>query len=190
MLAKNGALEAFLANVARPDGLHAQSRSVFPLLLLPPTLPALPLLIDYPHSWVVLFSAVCVAVALTLYRLDTGDTAFVDADVGNLAVRIAYCTYFTARFFRAATSAAPLLRLRSILPPVPYSLALAGARALIMLSARRTQAVAVAAALERGALLYARVLLHVGVGGLLATAYAGVRWWAAGRALVRRGGGE
>ncbi len=65
-------------------------------------------------------------------------------------------------------------------------LALVGARTLISLSARRTHAGTVAAALGRGALLDARVLLHVGVGGGLALACAGVWWWAAGRALVRQ----
>ena len=133
----------------------------------------------------VVFSAVYVALALALYRLGAGDASLVYANIGNLAVRIAYCTLFTARFFRAAPPPAPQLRLRSILPPMTYMLALAGARTLITLSARRTHAGAVAAALGRGALLDTRVLLHVGVGGGLALACAGVWWWGAGRTLVR-----
>lgn len=134
----------------------------------------------------VLFSAVYVAFALALYRAGAGDAALVYANIGNLAVRIAYCTRFAVRFFRTAPPPAAQLRLRSVLPPMPYVLALGGARALIALSARRTRAVAVAGAQGRGVLLDMRVLLHIGVGGVLAVACAGVWWWAAGRSLVRR----
>lgn len=111
----------------------------------------------------VLFSTVYVVATIALHRAGAGDASIVYANIGNLAVRITYYALF----------AAPQLRLRSVLPPASFVLALGRARPVVALNVRRTGAIAV-----DGALLDAHVLLQVGVGGVL----TGASGWAAGRA--------
>ncbi|KAF9477448.1 Rft-1-domain-containing protein, partial [Pholiota conissans] len=84
VLAVNGALEAFLASVARPGQLNAQSR------------------------WMVGFSVVYVSAALFFYRVGMGDAGLVYANIGNLSVRVGYCVRFAARYFSSSTTSKSL----------------------------------------------------------------------------------
>ncbi len=134
VLAVNGVLEAFLASVARPHELNSQSRCVL-------LLPRVPL---QPADGAQLDGCVLRRVRRSCThaippRLRRRFPRLRQHRQPRRAHRVLHSIHY------ALSSAlhrppAPQLRLRSILPPMPYILALAMARILITFSARRTHA--------------------------------------------------
>ncbi|KJA22693.1 hypothetical protein HYPSUDRAFT_647563 [Hypholoma sublateritium FD-334 SS-4] len=98
--------------------------------------------------------------ARSLCTASAQDAALGYANIGNLAHR-AHRVLHTLRcaFLPHRAAPPPRMRLRTVFPPGAFMLARADASALVVLSARRGRG--------RGALLYVRVLLRVGVGGVV-----------------------
>lgn len=120
--------------------------------------------------------------AIVFYRLGLGDASLVYANIVNLSARIAYCLRFTANFFNRPGSSSTF-RWKSALPSISLCVVTAFSSYIIVLSERWLKANVLAMNLGRAALLNPHILLHVAIGGLLATTCLFTWWTTSGRNL-------
>ncbi|KDQ54484.1 hypothetical protein JAAARDRAFT_135495 [Jaapia argillacea MUCL 33604] len=151
VLAINGGLEAFVSSVASTSDLNRQS------------------------WWMTLFSALYVASALLLYSFQLGDASLVFANIVNLSARILYTGNFVSRYFHS----------HGVGDHWRWSHVTLDWRSVVCLLISRVVMVESAAWLGvneeletqgRHALFRAPILVHIGLGVVLALVCLGT-WW-------------
>ncbi|KAJ3562537.1 hypothetical protein NP233_g9508 [Leucocoprinus birnbaumii] len=161
VLAVNGGLEGFVASVASPKDLNRQSR------------------------WMVAFSLVFIASAISLYRLGFGDASLVYANIVNLLARIAFATLFTKSFF-ASKGSGNLISIRGALPSFSLVLISLAMKITIAYDGNRRNIVTIVGKEGRISLMNKDVVQHVGLGTALAVVWLSFWWMSSGRKRTLR----
>jgi oligosaccharide translocation protein RFT1 len=128
------------------------------------------------------FSILYMAAAVALYRIGLGDTSLVYANIFNLSARIVYSAVFISSYFKSER-ADNLMRWKDMWPTWKLLLVLVASAASISYSDRTLHATKTIQDHGRLALLTLPVVLHVGLGGVLALACVATWWIASGRFL-------
>lgn len=121
------------------------------------------------------FSMIYITSAIAFYRIGLGDASLVYANIVNLSVRIMYSLRFVARFFSNAKPSQPF-HLRDLLPSYILCIVCAISNVLLSMSERHLNASDISTRLGRGALLDSSVVLHIGLGAILALTCV-LSWW-------------
>ncbi|KAF5353438.1 hypothetical protein D9756_008112 [Leucocoprinus leucothites] len=156
VLAVNGGLEGFVASVAGPGELNRQSK------------------------WMVAFSVVFIASAISLYRLGFGDASLVYANIVNLLARIVFATSFTKSFF-PSQGPESIISIRRALPSLSLVLVSLAMRGIITYDSKRRNVKMIVGAEGRRSLLNIDVVQHVGLGSALAAVWLSYWWMSSGR---------
>ncbi|KAF9451311.1 RTF domain-containing protein [Macrolepiota fuliginosa MF-IS2] len=156
VLAVNGGLEGFVASVAAPRDLNRQSR------------------------WMVAFSLLFVAAAISLYRLGFGDASLVYANIVNLFARIVFAALFTKSFF-SDKGAQGEVSLGRVFPSFSLFLVSLVMWGIVTYDGRSRNVEKIVRLEGRRSLLNATVIQHVGLGSALAVVWLSYWWMSSGR---------
>ncbi|KAH7927704.1 Rft-1-domain-containing protein [Leucogyrophana mollusca] len=160
-LAINGGLEAFFSSVATPKDLNRQSR------------------------WLIVFSAIYLLAAITLYNLHFGDTSLVYANIINLTARIGYVLNFASSYFKGHERAYQLAW-RTLMPTWQFIAVSVMSLFAISCNGRRIDVMDIVATAGRKALLSSAVAMHVALGAGLGILSIATWWTTAGNSLISR----
>lgn len=131
------------------------------------------------------FSIIYTSTALAFYGIGFGDVSLVYANIVNLSARIVYCAMFVSSYF--TTENATPMRWNDLRPRWHVMLTTLLSATSIWYSDRILGATEVVRSHGRSALLTLPVIMHVGLGGILALACVATWWMASGRILTLPG---
>ncbi|KXN84240.1 Oligosaccharide translocation protein RFT1 [Leucoagaricus sp. SymC.cos] len=155
VLAVNGGLEGFVASVASTKDLNIQSR------------------------WMVAFSCIFLATAVSLYRLGAGDASLVYANIVNLLARIVFGVVFAKSFF-VGKGAGDLFSIGRALPPISLLIISFAMWSTVSYDGKRRNVENIVRVEGRGSLLNVDVVQHVGIGSALALVWLSYWWLSSG----------
>ena len=129
------------------------------------------------------FSVIYISAAISLYALDFGDISLVYASIINLSARIVYSLNFISSYFRFHQTG-NLLAWKKSMPSLQLILFSLLSTFIIKYHAHKRDISSIVSARGRIALLNIPVMMHVGLGCLLALICIFTWWISSGRFLI------